>query len=572
MGRIRMFWNRMTNPNAGKVYIFGKNHVGGVWLNHDEALKVSALWACINVVSKAIASSHWDVFRENLSTGDRDYLPNSRAHYLFNVRPNPETTPIAFNETCIAIAMLWGNFYAEIERDLQNRPVALWQLDPNRCCLERGFLDGEGFFIADREGDLFLRVQNYDRADTYLSYEDVYHVHGLGIDGSSGLDLVSVAARTLLQSLAVDRFALKFYENGTSMGGVLSTDKDLDQDKLEGIRKAVEGRITGIDNAFKFLLLGGGLKWESLTQSLGDSQYIDNRYLLIEEVCRWAGVPPHKIAHLLRATFSNIEHQGIEFTRDTLTPWAKRCEQEADYKIIPPGPISIQVNLDWCSEGDAKSRAEVDAILVTNGLARRNEIRKKRGQNSLGKEGDMLTVQSQFTTLEKIAQAPPPGSTSPKAPGVNDPNNPDPNAPPDPAIQKKNGIKSILRAAALRGIRRQNQRIEQTERSVRATMTRQRISRMTTADFERAFSGGEPQHLDFMCREMEDVISMCRPMGVLFDVSGMDAKVKELCAAEKTLILTAKNGGTISAWCNAEGRADDVSEELLKFAFEAVSI
>jgi HK97 family phage portal protein len=570
MGRIRQVWDRLTNPNAGKVYIFGKNHIGGVWLSHDEALKVSALWACISVVSKAIASSQWDVFREDPNSGNRDYLPNSRAYYLFNVRPNPETTPIAFNETTIAVAMLWGNFYAEIERDMQNRPVALWQLDPTRCCLERGYLDDNGYFHDDRNGNLFLRVMNYDRPDTYLDYEDVYHVHGLGVDGTSGLDLVSVAARTLLQSLAIERFALKFYENGTSMGGVLSTEKDLDQDKLESIRKSVEGRITGVDNAFKFLLLGGGLKWESLTQSLGDSQYMDNRYFLIEEICRWAGVPPHKIAHLLRATFSNIEHQGIEFTRDALTPWAKRCEQETDYKILPPGPITIRINLEWCSEGDAKSRAEVDAILVTNGLARRNEIRKKRGQNSLGKEGEMLTVQSQFTTLEKIAQAPPPGSRPPASPGGNDPNNPnDPNEPPDPATQKKQAIKSVLRAAVVRGLRRQNQRIEQTEKAVRASAIK---FRATALRFDTIFSGTEPAHIDFMCREMEDVMSACRPLDVVFDVSGLNAKIKELCAAEKTLIVKAKNQGNISAWCNVEGRADEISEELLKFAFDAVSI
>jgi hypothetical protein len=35
-------------------------------------------------------------------------------------------------------------------------------------------------------------------------------------------------------------------------------------------------------------------------------------------------VPPHKVMHLLRATFSNIEHQSIEVVVDSVTPWARR--------------------------------------------------------------------------------------------------------------------------------------------------------------------------------------------------------------------------------------------------------
>ena len=53
------------------------------------------------------------------------------------------------------------------------------------------------------------------------------------------------------------------------------------------------------------------------------AQFTEVRQHQVEEICRWFGVPPHKVQHLLRATFSNIEHQAIEVVVDTITPWVK---------------------------------------------------------------------------------------------------------------------------------------------------------------------------------------------------------------------------------------------------------
>ncbi len=64
---------------------------------------------------------------------------------------------------------------------------------------------------------------------------------------------------------------------------------------------------------------------------------------------------------------------------------------------------------DWLAEGNAKDKADADAILVSNGIDSRNDVRRKRGQNSIGPDGDKHTVQLNMTTLERIGedQAPP---------------------------------------------------------------------------------------------------------------------------------------------------------------------
>lgn len=382
----------------------------GAWMTHDEALRLSAVWACVSVISKALASCRWDVFKEDDKSNRESVSHNFGIWRLLNLRPNPETTAFAFREAMYIVALINGNFFAEIERDGAGRPVALWPLAYERCSLERD--------VATNR--IVLRVQNLDRAETTLDYDDVFHLHGPGVDGICGFDTVSMAARSLAHMRAIDLFGLSFYTNGMSLGGVLSTDQKLNDERVTELRNQVNARHKGAEKAFEFLVLHGGLKWQSLSVEPDKAQYVEGKIQVILDICRWFGVPPHKIAELSRSTFSNIEHQGLEFVRDALTPWAERAAQEADWKLILANNYGTRLELEWLAEGDAQSKANTDNILVQNGLLSRNEARKRRGLNNIGPDGDKLTVQSNLTLLEKVGEnlpgAPPPGGDEPEAP------------------------------------------------------------------------------------------------------------------------------------------------------------
>ena len=495
------------------------------------------MWACVNVISKAIASSTWEVFREE-DNGNRDYQPNSRTYQLLNVRPNPEMAPIAFHETMIAVALLWGNSYAEIERDAVNRPMALWPISPDRPYQRRNMETGE----------LEIVVRNFGRPETVLSYENVFHIHGLGFDGSCGLDLVSLASRSLLHALAAERFGLRYYENGTAMGGVLSTDQALEQTKLDAIRANIEKRVAGPDNAFKFLVLSGGMKWQSLTTTLNEGQHNETRAFLIEEVCRWFGVPPHKIAHLDRATFSNIEHEGIEFQRDGLRPWAKRGEQEVDYKLLPPGPMSVAINLDWAAEGDAKSKAETDSIYVQNGIMKRNEVRKRRGLNSIGSQGELLTVQVNMTTLDALAK----GTTATPAANPN-PAQPQrtPTGAPTPEQIQTATASGLFASAMRRCLRRQQHRAQEAAEG-----------NPSTYKFRRNLDAQRGDHRRYIDTQLDDVFAALDRVGIdTMNASAVRRKMDDhLDDQQKFWINRYQSGADLTI--DVEDRADEIAQEL----------
>lgn len=381
-------------PAAERLHRIPGN-VTGVTMFPDEALQLSAVWACVTVIAKALASCVWDVFEED-DRGNRQTLRGSRLWSLLNVRPNDEMTPFAWREAELVRALICGNAYSEIERDGAGRPYALWPLDPERCELQRN----------PDTGRLELRVSNYRGPTTYLDYRDVFHLHGPSADGVAGYDTVIMALRLLAQVKAAEIFGSAFYGNGTSFGGVLTSENVVGEETVKSLRDQLDQVHRGPDKAFKVLIAGGGLKFSSTANSLRDSQFIEQRHHMIEEVCRWFGVPPHKIAHLLRSTNNNIEHQGLEFVRDALTPWAERLRQEADFKLVPARRLQVRTRLEteWLAEGDAKSKAEADATLFLNGLMTTNEIRRRRGLNTLGPAGDRLYVQQQMVPLDVAAQ------------------------------------------------------------------------------------------------------------------------------------------------------------------------
>lgn len=527
-----------VSPNRGGAVFLGRDKISGVYLNEYEALRLAAVWACICVIAKTLAASAYSVYQE-AENGDRTGLPNSRTHYLLNVRPNPEMTPIAFFEALMIQALVWGKSFAEIEFDGVGRPAALWPIDPDRGELVRGFkIDGR--FEYNDKGKVHLRVTNLNGPDTFLEYDEILHILGVTTDGMCGLNMVSVAARPLLMMLASEKFRLAFYQHGTSLGGVLSSEQALDGEKLDELKASVKGRISGVENAFQFLVLGSGMTWQSLTQDFDKQQFLELNYFMIEETCRYWDVPPHIIHHLLRSTFNNIEHLGIEFVR-RLRPWKLRLTQELDFKLLPVGPFGLDLDLAWAAEGDAKSVAETLGILADHGFIMRDEGRRKLGYNATKTKGaNVLTVQSNMTTLDRVESG-----ENLKSQKTGAATQDDPNAPKKPG---EGAAKGLVFAAIRRGLQRQNTRVQNCTFKDRPKFEKW-IARTVATDTQ------------YTNDQVNEALAYLDGIGVKV-VSRRAGVVEEMCFETGRLLLKAFDERQLAAWCDIEGRAKAAVEAL----------
>jgi hypothetical protein len=166
----------------------------------------------------------------------------------------------------------------------------------------------------------------------------------------------------------------------------------------------------GPQNSGRTAFLDNDADIATLSLNAEQTQLIETQQFLVEEICRWFGVPPHKIMHLLRATFSNIEHQSIEVVVDSISPWVKRFEDEADYKLFGQNRQGLytKMNMRALLRGDAASRIAYYDGMVKIGAYSPNRVLELEDENTLGDEGDIHVMQSQNVTLETIANPPKP--------------------------------------------------------------------------------------------------------------------------------------------------------------------
>lgn len=372
----------------------------GVSITPDSALTISAVHACLRYLTQSLGKLPWRVkLREGTNNKTQDKHP---LDYILSVQVSPEWTSLQFRETLLSWALRWGNGYAEIERSIDGRAIALWPLEPWRVEVMRD-LDTQ---------ELYYRVAGETGSAGFVDMDaaDIFHIRGFG-EGPVGLSVMAYAAQSLGWVKAAQLFGAGFFGHGAQLAGVVKMKKALSPEGLAELRTEFQNLYGGPSKSNTVAFLDNEMEYQSIAIDPEKGQFIETNEYLLEEVCRWFGVPPHKIYNLRRATFSNIEHQSIEVVEDSLKPWAKRFELEADIKLFGQNRRGLFSEVDFTQllQADTTTRMQYYQGLRNIGAISADEIRDREGFNAIGAEkgGDKFTMQAGMTTLEKIGEDPP---------------------------------------------------------------------------------------------------------------------------------------------------------------------
>jgi HK97 family phage portal protein len=105
-------------------------------------------------------------------------------------------------------------------------------------------------------------------------------------------------------------------------------------------------------------------------------------------------MPPHKVGLLDKATFSNIEHQALEYVVDTLLPWLVRWEQRCTASLLSKAEQDeyfFEFLVDGLLRGDQAARYKAYKDAVLTGFMSRNEVRQKENLNPVEGLDEFLT-------------------------------------------------------------------------------------------------------------------------------------------------------------------------------------
>lgn len=341
------------------------NSNSGVMVDEVRAMQTSAVYACVKILAETVASLPLHLYRRS-KKGKKEL---AEEHPLFSCLyeiPNDEMTSFEFRETMMTSLLLYGNAYARIIRK-QGHVTELWYLKPQYMSVDRDVTTGKiKYTYSD---DITNKTYVYKPSQ-------IFHIKGLSLDGVKGLSPIAQAREAVGLSLATEEYGAKFFGNGARPGGVLEHPGIVkDPEKLRDSWNQV---YQGSKNSHKVAVLEEGMKYHTIGIAPEDAQFLETRKYQVNEICRIFRVPPHLVGDLERATFSNIEHQSIEFVQHTIRPWIVRWEQEISRALLSDEERTIyfaRFNVDGLLRGDYKSRMEGYSIGRQNGWLSINDIR-----------------------------------------------------------------------------------------------------------------------------------------------------------------------------------------------------
>ncbi len=362
----------------------------GVPLSNESAMSIATVFACIRNISEDVAKIPLKIYRK--SEKGKELKPDHPLLTLLNYQPNPEMTAMDFRQTLTAHCLGWGNAYAEIERTLGGEISGLFPLHPSIVRPKR----------TDVDKILVYEVRRENGSTDILSADTVLHIRGIGDDGIVGYNVIHYARECMGSAKAAETFGSTYFGNNTSICGVLKHPDHLSKEAQERLRASIESKHRGPENANRLLILEESMSYEKGVLSPEESQFLETRQFSVVEICRWFRMPPHKVQDLQRATFSNIEHQDLEYVKDCLMAWLKRWEEAIWLKLFSLREQSRGFYAEHVVEGllrgDIGSRYSAYQIALGNnnnpGFMTINEIRKLENLDPLEGGDDLYTPQS----------------------------------------------------------------------------------------------------------------------------------------------------------------------------------
>ena len=358
--------------DSGQTFVFGRAD-SGERVDEKSAMQIATVYACVRLLAETVAGLPLHLYRTKDGGSAKERAMDHPLYKLLYRQPNPEMTSFSFREVMMTHLLLWGNCYAQIIRDGKNGVLGLYPLLPENIEIDRDD-KGQIFYIYHAYTD---EKPGENNKDIYFRRDEIFHVPGLGFNGLVGFSPIARMKNALGTTLAVEKYGSSFFKNGAQPSGVLEHPGVLkDPSKIRENWSAVYG---GANNAHKVAVLEEGMQYKAISLPPEDSQFLSTRQFGVNEICRIFRVPPHMVQDLEHATFSNIEHQSIDFVVHTLTPWLVRFEQAIVKDLLmeeEQDEYFPKFNVDGLLRGDYQSRMQGYATGISNGFLSPNDVHR----------------------------------------------------------------------------------------------------------------------------------------------------------------------------------------------------
>lgn len=343
---------------AGMVRWGGYNAGSGV--DAEQAMRLSAVFACLRLLSEAVATMPLDTFVRS-DGARRPFRP--KPDYL-TFQP-PQGSRIDYLSQVMMSLLTDGNAFIATPRNALGEPVGLVVIDPCKVKVER-----------DQTGAVTYRVGE----NSYSDY-DVMHIKGMCLPGATrGLSPLGYARETIDLGLSAQRYGAAFFANGALPGAIVEAPGSFSQEAADRVTAMWNSKHQGTGNAAKVGVLTNGAKLTKVSINPEEAQFLQTRQFQVPDVARIFGVPPHLIADASNSTSwgSGLAEQNLAFGQFSLRPWVDRIEDAHGRLLTTHGlpNVFVKLNMDALLRAGTKERYDAYSVALASNFQMINEVRR----------------------------------------------------------------------------------------------------------------------------------------------------------------------------------------------------
>lgn len=343
----------------------------GTTVTPNSAMRVAAVYACVRIISGAVATLPLHIKRR-VDERTRQDASDTPIWKVLRRRPNRWQTPSQFRRMLQAHLLLRGNAYAMIVRSRGNMQELI-PLHPDRVEVKQVDDLGLEYIYTRQDGRRILLAQT-----------EVFHLVGLTLDGVHGVSAISYARETIGLSLAMEDHGAATFRNGARVSGVLKHPNKLGPEAVANLKAGLEEFRSGGEQEGKNLILEEGMDYARIAMTAEDAQWLEARKFSRTDIAMFFGVPPHMIGDTEKSTSwgTGIEQQSIGFVAYTLEDHLTMWEEAINRDLIgAEEQLYARFNRAALVKGDIKARWEAYVKGLQWGVYSPNEIRALEDQN-----------------------------------------------------------------------------------------------------------------------------------------------------------------------------------------------
>ncbi|MCB5226209.1 phage portal protein [Alishewanella sp. 16-MA] len=361
----------------------------GINITPANAMQIATVYGCVRVLAESVGMLPLNLMKQNGRQKEKD--SKNDLYWRMQNGPNDYMTAQEFKELIMVHLCLRGNHYSFINRSSTGKVLELLPLAPH--CVEPKLND---------DWTVQYKVTFAKGNQRTLDASEILHLRLFTVDGLNGLSPISYGRHAMGLAKATETHGSKLFANAARPSGGFKTEKSLTDPQFNRLKDQFSD-YSG-ENALKNLILEGGLEWFQTTMSSEDAQFLETRKYQRSEICGLYRVPPHMVADLEKATFSNIEHQSLDFVQHSLMPYLTRIEQRFDKDLLKSDKTRyFKFNANALLRGAMKDRAEFYGKLVNLGALSPNDVREYEDMNPR-ENGDIYLTPSNMLIDGKLPE------------------------------------------------------------------------------------------------------------------------------------------------------------------------